>query len=31
MLLIVSGIVAGLFPAQKAAKIMPVETLSKVV
>jgi putative ABC transport system permease protein len=31
LLLIVSGVVAGLFPAQKAAKIMPVETLNKVV
>jgi len=31
MLLIVSGITAGIFPAQKAAKIMPVETLNKAV
>jgi putative ABC transport system permease protein len=31
VLLIVSGVIAGLFPAQKAAKIMPVETLNKVV
>jgi putative ABC transport system permease protein len=31
ILLVVSGAVAGILPAQKAAKIMPVETLSKVV
>ncbi|MDR2058004.1 MAG: ABC transporter permease [Dysgonamonadaceae bacterium] len=31
MLLIISGVVAGLFPAQKAAKIMPVETLNKAI
>jgi putative ABC transport system permease protein len=31
VLLIVSGIVAGLLPAQKAAKIMPIETLNKAV
>ncbi len=31
LLLIISGIAAGIFPAQKAAKIMPVETLNKVV
>lgn len=31
ILLILSGVVAGLFPAQKAAEIMPVETLNKVV
>lgn len=31
ILLIISGVVAGLFPARKAAKIMPVETLNKAV
>jgi putative ABC transport system permease protein len=31
VLLIVSGVVAGLFPAQKAVKIMPVETLNKAI
>ena len=31
LLLVLSGIIAGLFPAKKAAEIMPVETLSKVV
>lgn len=31
ILLILSGVVAGLFPAQKAAEIMPVETLNKAV
>jgi len=31
VLLIVSGVVAGLFPAKKAAQIMPVETLNKAV
>jgi putative ABC transport system permease protein len=31
LILIVSGVVAGLFPAQKAAKIMPVEAFNKVV
>ena len=30
-LLILSGLLAGLFPAQKAAKITPVETLNQVV
>jgi putative ABC transport system permease protein len=31
LLLIISGLAAGIMPARKAAKIMPVETLSKVV
>ena len=31
VLLIAAGVFAGLFPAQKAAKILPVEILSKVV
>ena len=31
ILLILSGVFAGLFPAQKAAEIMPVETLNKAV
>jgi putative ABC transport system permease protein len=31
LLLISAGVVAGLFPAKKAASIMPVETLSKVM
>lgn len=31
VLLVVSGVVAGILPAQKAAKIMPVEALNKVV
>jgi putative ABC transport system permease protein len=31
VILVVSGVLAGLFPAQKAAKIMPVETLNKAV
>ncbi len=31
VLLIVAGVLAGLFPAQKAAKILPVEILCKVV
>ncbi len=29
--LIIAGILAGVFPAQKAAKIMPVQTLNKVI
>ena len=29
LLLVVSGVIAGVFPAQKAAQIMPVETLNK--
>jgi ABC-type antimicrobial peptide transport system permease subunit len=31
LLLVSAGVIAGLFPAKKAAEIMPVETLSKVV
>lgn len=31
LLLVVSGVLAGLFPARKAAEIMPIETLNKVV
>ena len=31
LLLILTGVIAGLFPAKKAASIMPVETLSKIV
>jgi putative ABC transport system permease protein len=31
LMLISAGVIAGLFPAKKAASIMPVETLSKVV
>ena len=31
VLLIVSGLLAGILPARKASKIMPVETLSKIV
>jgi putative ABC transport system permease protein len=31
LLLILTGAIAGLFPAKKAASIMPAETLSKVV
>jgi putative ABC transport system permease protein len=31
LMLISAGVIAGLFPAKKAANIMPVETLSKVV
>lgn len=31
LILIISGILAGIYPARKAAKIMPVETLNKVV
>lgn len=31
LLLVISGVLAGLFPAQKAAEIMPVETLNKAV
>ena len=31
VLLIVSGLLAGILPARKASKIMPIETLSKVV
>lgn len=31
VLLVVSGVLAGLFPARKAAEIMPVETLNKVI
>jgi len=31
LLLISAGVIAGLFPAKKAASIMPIETLSKVV
>ena len=31
LLLVLSGLIAGLLPARKAAKIMPIDTLSKVV
>jgi putative ABC transport system permease protein len=31
VLLILSGLIAGILPARKASKIMPIETLSKVV
>jgi putative ABC transport system permease protein len=31
LILVVSGVIAGLFPAQKAAKIMPVEAFNKVI
>lgn len=31
ILLILSGLIAGILPARKASKIMPIETLSKVV
>ena len=31
VLLVVSGLLAGILPARKASKIMPIETLSKVV
>jgi len=31
LLLVAAGVVAGVFPAKKAASIMPVETLSKVI
>jgi len=31
VILVVSGILAGILPARKASKIMPIETLSKVV
>ncbi|MDR2234013.1 MAG: ABC transporter permease [Tannerella sp.] len=31
LLLVAAGVIAGLFPARKAANIMPVETLGKVV
>jgi putative ABC transport system permease protein len=31
VLLVISGLLAGILPARKAAKIMPIETLSKVV
>ncbi|GHS95673.1 ABC transporter ATP-binding protein [Synergistales bacterium] len=31
LLLITSGVLAGIFPAQKAASIMPIETLNRVV
>ena len=31
LLLVVSGLLAGILPARKASKIMPIETLSKVV
>jgi putative ABC transport system permease protein len=31
ILLILSGLIAGILPARKAAKIMPMETLSKIV
>jgi putative ABC transport system permease protein len=31
LLLITAGVLAGLFPAQKAAKILPAEILSKVI
>jgi putative ABC transport system permease protein len=31
LLLITSGVLAGVFPARKAAKIMPIETLNRVV
>lgn len=30
LLLVVSGVIAGVFPAQKAAQIMPIETLNKM-
>jgi len=31
LLLVVSGLLAGILPARKASKIMPIETLSKIV
>jgi ABC-type lipoprotein release transport system permease subunit len=31
LLLIATGVIAGMFPAKKAASIMPAETLSKII
>jgi len=31
LLLVLSGLIAGVLPARKASKIMPIDTLSKIV